>query len=549
MVAFDAVFALPTVDFLDTITGWPGHLASEALAVRCRHDVGLFCLAYFPARFGSPFNELHKDFLRRPKVAWGERKRTQRYADAAPRGFAKSTIVSFAHVVHDVVFGLEAYIGLISTTRDLSDKLVEDLYDVFTSPEAYPDLHRDFGPFRAKGTKTDFVVHVPGQDPRGIRLKAFSFGTTIRGEKHAGIRPTKIVIDDGEHPERVRTAAQRTKTWEFLTKDVLPAGDDFTITWVVGTLLHAESMLARLLTASGWVARSWQAIMSWPTATDLWDRCRDIYRDLYDPDREDKAEAFYEQNRAKMNADVLVLWPQKRPIYWLMRELWALGASAFASEFQNDPLDPSKLVFDPRTFRRCKFNGSTIWHVEPDGTRGRAIPLASCKVVVFLDPAGGKRGSDFSAIAVVAQDSKGFRYVLECHLQRIPPNEQRDLMWALFDRFPRARFAFENNRWSKLFEDDAFQGQRDARRAARQPWRLIVTGQHNQTNKEDRIRNIQPATADGRLFFADSLPAELTPMFRDFPTADFDDGPDAIERACAMLEHGEMPTLRGGTPW
>lgn len=553
MVAFDDLFdldATPVAQFLGTLDQWPGILAQEAIAVRCTRDLGLFCVAYFPERFGAAFNALHLDFLARPKAPWSRRRKPRRYADAAPRGFAKSTIVSFASVVHDIVYGFEAYIGLISTTRDLSDKLVEDVFDVFTSPEAYPDIHRDFGPFRTKGTKTDFVVYVPGQDARGVRVKAFSFGTTIRGEKHAGIRPTKIVVDDGEHPEKVRTSAQRTKTWDFLTKDVIPAGDDHTILWVVGTLLHAESMLARLLTTSGWVARKWAAVISWPTNGDLWNECRDIWRDRYRQDREEAAEAFYADHRAEMDAGAEVLWGDKRPIYYLMTEKWALGSSAFASEYQNDPLDPSKLVFDPRTFRQCKFDGSTIWHVDGRGNRTHSVLLVDCRVAVFLDPAGGKRGGDYSAFAVVAADKQGYRYVIDVRLERIPPNEQRAMMWSLYDRYgTRATYGYEDNKWSTLFSDGDWQKSQQARRRDGKPWRLHVGGYHTQTHKETRIRNIQPASAEGLLMYADDRPAELDRQFRDFPTGEHDDGPDAVERAVWLLDEGTVPEATGGTPW
>ena len=49
--------------------------------------------------------------------------------------------------------------------------------------------------------------------------------------------------------------------------------------------------------------------------------------------------------------------------------------------------------------------------------------------------------------------------------------------------------------------------------------------------------------------FADDLPGELDRQFRDFPTAEHDDGPDAIERAVWLLDEGEVPMATGGTPW
>jgi predicted phage terminase large subunit-like protein len=552
LIAFDELFAhdLNPDRFIDALSEWPGELANEAVAIRCSEDVGTFCLAYFPERFTSSFNRLHLDFLSRRKIPWSRRRKKRRWADAAPRGFAKSTIVSFAHAVHDVIYGFEAYIGLISTTKDLSDKLTEDLYEVFTSPEAYSDLHRDFGPFKVKGSKTDFVCYVPGQDARGVRLKAFSFGTTIRGEKHAGIRPTKIIIDDGEHPGRVRTGGQRRKTWDFLTRDIQPAGDDHTIYWVVGTLLHAESMLARLLTTSGWDSRIWQAIQEWPTDGELWNECRDIYRDRYSDHREDAARAFYDEHKAAMDAGADVLWKDKRPIFYLMTEMWTLGRAAFASEYQNDPLDPSKLVFDPRTFRRCKFDGVRIYHLDKRGDRTHTIPLVDCKVAIFLDPAGGRRGGDWACFAIVAADKQGYRYVIEVRLERIPPNEQRDMMWELFEKYgPTAIYGNETNKWATLFIDEDFQRQKNARRVAGLPWRLDVGGYHIRGQKETRIRNIQPAAAEGMLMFADDLPSEMDRQFRDFPTAEYDDAPDAIERAVWLLEEGDTPTATGGVPW
>ena len=537
-------------EFLDTLDGWPGDLASEAIAVRCQRDVGLFCVAYFPDRFGQSFNELHRDFLTRPKTKWTRRRRPRRWADAAPRGFAKSTIVSYAHVVHDIVYGFESYVGMISTTRDLSDKLVEDIFDTFNSPEAYPDLHRDFGPFKVRGTKTDFVVFVPGQDRRGVRIKAFSFGTTIRGEKHAGIRPTKIVIDDGEHPEKTRTSVQRAKTWEFLTKDILPAGDDHTIVWVVGTLLPAEAMLARLLETSGWTAKLWRAIIEWPKADQLWNQCRDLWRDLYSENREQAAIDFYTEHQAEMDEGAQVLWPSKRPIFYLMTELWSLGRSAFASEYQNDPLDPTNLVFDPRSFRLCKYAGLSVWHLDHKGQRTHKIARSDMKVAIWLDPAGGKRGGDYACTAVVAADRRGYRYVLECHLVREPPSEQRARMWQLFEHYgPTALYGSETNKWSNLFSSDTFQAEKQRRRREGLPHSLHVGGYHVQQNKETRIRNIQPPAAEGALFFSDNLPAEMHRQFRDFPRADHDDAPDAIERAYWLLDEGEVPVVKGGTPW
>ena len=52
-------------------------------------------------------------------------------------------------------------------------------------------------------------------------------------------------------------------------------------------------------------------------------------------------------------------------------------------------------------------------------------------------------------------------------------------------------------------------------------------------NKEDRIETLEPAIANGWLAFNErDLPPELWTQFRQFPSADHNDAPDAVQGAC-----------------
>ena len=100
---------------------------------RLRHDREAFCRYCWPDRFTLGFSPLHKAlFAGQDLPAWTERKAEHRSATAAPRGFAKSTIVSFAGIVHDIVFGNEAmivlrtYQELLAGQRD-GDEIWRDL--------------------------------------------------------------------------------------------------------------------------------------------------------------------------------------------------------------------------------------------------------------------------------------------------------------------------------------------------------------------------------------------------------------------------------------
>ena len=52
-------------------------------------------------------------------------------------------------------------------------------------------------------------------------------------------------------------------------------------------------------------------------------------------------------------------------------------------------------------------------------------------------------------------------------------------------------------------------------------------------NKEDRIETLEPAIANGWLAFNErDLPPEFWTQFRQFPSADHNDAPDAVQGAC-----------------
>jgi hypothetical protein len=540
-----SLLAASAADFLDEIEGWTDADQDDALWVRCEQDKALFCAVFFPDRFALPFNQMHRAFLDRPKQRWTERTSPVKQADAAPRGGAKSTLESFASLIHDAVYGFEHYVCILSTTFDLSEDLVEDLHRAFIDGEANEDLHRVFGPFVVDGTKTDFVVKVPGWDPRGTRFKAFSFGSTIRGTKHVGVRPSKVVMDDSEHPDRVRSPDQRNKTADFLQKDILKAGDRFTVYRMIGTVLHGDAVLARVLSSPGWFSTKWRAVQVWPKRMDLWNVCKSLWEELDDPDRLETAQAFYAANKAAMDEGASVLWPEGESLWDLMVLLWSDGQAAFNSEKQNEPSDPDRQAFDIETFRRCKFDGTHVTNAN-----GRRVRLKDCSVAFWLDPRASSeiKRNDYSALAMVARDSAGYRYVIRCDLKRDSPAQARARVWSLWEMYAHlrgAKWGYEDNGFAAL-NDEGWDREREARRMGGTAYNLTVKGYPSTTNKHDRILRLQPDIENGHMQFCDDLSPVLIEQFRDLGTGTHDDGPDAVERADWLLTEGRMPAVKHG---
>lgn len=522
--------------------------AEQAALIRgaCRDDNELFVLTFFAERFEYGFSAMHRDILSRPKEPWTTREARINRALAAPRGNAKSTLVSYADVAHDIVYGFERFVVLISTTSDLSDDLVKDLYDLFTTPESAPEFHAVYGPFAVRGGMTDFIAKSPHGDPRGTRVWASSLNGTIRGKKYAGIRPTRIILDDYEHPKHVNSAIQRTYSWNFLNADIGKAGRKGTIVDMLGTVLHTDAVLARVLKSAGWIAKKWASVISWPTNQALWSECHRIWSALDDPDRMDHARAFYAEHQAEMDKGAAVLWPEGEALYDLYVMRWTEGDAAFWRDKQNDPRDPTSMFFDVERFRRCRWDKSTgtLERLDEKGGVVARWRLPQLEVAIFHDRSKGGSHNDFPATAVVARDPHGYRYVLEVVLDQEPTSAQRARVWRLWESYrtaARVVVGADDTAQTELFAGESWERERQERQKRGSFWNLSVQSVTFDEEKNARIKSLEPDTLNGWLMFAE-LSEEVMGMFRDFPNATHDDAPDAIQAACWLLG-GHMPTI------
>lgn len=515
--------------------------AAEAIRMRLRCSVEEFARYCWPDRFSLPFNECHQVLLGDGGKHYAVR-RPRRTAVAAPRGLGKSSVSSFAVPIHRMVFGLEAFIIILSAEQSLADDLTGDIHEAFSDPESpMTDL---FGPFKVSGGKTDFIVHI-GQ--HSCRVVSKSFGTQVRGKKHRGIRPTLIIVDDGERSDRVRSADQRRVWWRFLHDDILKAGlkarQGGTEVHVRGTVLHPDSMLANLLQAPAWDAKRFKSILSWPERVDLWERCKRIWTDLSlgtEDRRTQIARAFYQANRAEMDRGVEVLDPVAEPIFDLYLLIWGEGLASFLREKQNEPRDGTASYFDSATFSKFRVEEGHI--VRSDGRR---VALSDLTVVLRLDPIpgeelkvldeeGGAGAGDYAAIAVVGRDPNGYRYVLDVWLKRCRDRDMLTAMFTLGETWGAQRASIEANGFQRLIARN-FRRMQAERRDAGLWCALAVTEDTSSTNKEDRIASLEPATSNGWLLFNEAIPVMVFQQFDNFPSGDHDDAPDAVEGADRML--------------
>ena len=456
-----------------------------------------FARTYFPHYVTKANSALHNYlYARLPAMVCSDKSETD--ALAAPRGEAKSTITSQIFVIWCLVTGRKWYpiIGM-----DAFDQSAIMLEAIKAELEANPRLLMDFPEAAGQGPVWQAGVIVTNN---GRKLEAVGSGKRIRGRRHGPHRPDLFVGDDLENDENVKTPEQRDKLMGWITKAVLKlggAGEKFD-TIIIGTILHYDSVLARLLKNPLWKGRKFQAIITWPDDMALWDRWEEILL----AQGEDEAARYYAEHSTEMNAGAQVSWPAGRPLVALMLIRARDGHAAFDSELQNDPLSDDDAPFA---------KAITFW----------VNRLKDWLFYGACDPSLGKKGSgrDPSALLVGGYNRQtGVLDVVEALIKKRLPDriisdiitlqrEYRCLLWGI-----------------EVVQFQAFLYSELVKRAARAGVPVPARGVQPITDKTLRIEAIQPHMVNG-LIRLHASHTTLAMQLRHFPKADHDDGPDALE--------------------
>lgn len=541
---------MPYSAFVDSWERADPETADDLLRMRFRFDRARFLQYCFPTLFYRAFNPYHRDVLSRPKVDWRTRAAqgvTILRADAAPRGIAKTTMGK-GDLVHDIVYDLEGYIGVLSAETRLARAITKHLRRIFLAERS--PLAKLYGPFRVEGGVDEFSVQV--RDRERVGVLARSFGTQIRGANEDGVRFTKLLIDDGERSDRVRNPVLRAEDTDFLNEDVLKAGPiegGLSVDWR-GTVLHPDSILANLLKNGGWEAKKYQALPKWPTRLDLWEQCGAIWKDLSLGDlkiRRACALAFYQANRADMDAGAELLDPAALPLFKFFELVWSQGMRSVLKELQNEPRDSATSLFDSTTFRRCRIAGDVLVT-----SRGKRIPIPSLRRALYLDPIpgenlgtladdGGAGSGDLAAIAVAGVDEHKNAYLLEGWMRRCRDTDILAAMWQLGKRWGVRRARIEANGFGRFVTRD-FRRAQQQRRAEGKWAELVIDQDDNRKGNEELIAALEVPLTNGWYELVDTLPPRMLAQFDDFPNADHDDFPTAAAGVYRLLGAGP-PTM------
>jgi predicted phage terminase large subunit-like protein len=158
------------------------------------------------------------------------------------RGCGKSTIITTSYPIWSILGEQQKkFILIICQTQSQAKQHMMNLRQELESNTL---LKSDLGPFKEESPEWGSTSLVFSNS--GARITIASSEQSIRGLRHNQHRPDLIICDDIEDIASTKTRDGRNKTYQWLTSEVIPAGDKNTRLVIVGNLLHEDSLLMRI---------------------------------------------------------------------------------------------------------------------------------------------------------------------------------------------------------------------------------------------------------------------------------------------------------------
>ena len=447
-----------------------------------------------------------------------------------PRGFGKTTTTTLALPLWCICYRKRRFIPIISDSHTQAKQQLATIKDEI---ENNPRILEDFGPLKGEKWQEDDITTA-----NRVKLIALGARMKIRGRKFLQYRPDLIIVDDSENLEGVQSATRREAHRKWFWRSVMNAGWSDTKVFVVGNFLHFDCLLQHLVVNPMFHSQIYQAIPHWADHKDMWDHWRELITDLNDKNKEKTAYEYFTTHKEAMLQGAVSAWPEAFAYYDLMLTRVAGGDAAFATELQNEPVDPESRLFKKwETFRMEYHEPEGVWLIPTNGST--AVALSECTIFGFTDPSmGGSVQSDYSAITLIAKAPTRQMFTIVADIQRRPPDKLIDAQNRWAKEYPIARWRIEKNAFQALFATES------ARRSMEEGVYLPVEPYNQLSNKKLRINSLQPDLENGYLMILEDGQALLKKELMEWPMGAYDDGLDSLEgcRTLAKTFESQMST-------
>lgn len=308
-----------------------------------------------------------------------------------PRGFAKSTWEKI-DTIHDTVYELEPVILYISDTLTDAGFHFESIKGELENNEllimVYGNLVPDEKLLGRKWTNKHF------QTINKVNVVARGAGKG-RGVNIKNQRPTKIICDDIESDEEVKSATRREKIHRWLNDVIFPSKDKVRgRIKMIGTVLHEQAEILQFYKGHGGIFR--KAI----------ENGESIWPNFWSLDDLEKVKNGYTNEEGKF--------------------IVGIGTRAFMQEYMNTPTSDEMANFNP------EWIDANTYAAEPKFKRKKAV--------IYIDPQAGESAkADEYAITVLKWDEGDrHRYLIEQKAGRASQLDQAKYVVLAYQTHPEA---------------------------------------------------------------------------------------------------------------
>lgn len=415
-------------------------------------------------------------------------------AIAAPRGHAKSTAVTLSYCLAAVLFRERDYVIIISDTETQSIQFLNDIKEELQDNQALRDVF--FIDRLIKDNEKDIICQF--KDGAQFRITARSSGQSMRGLKWKHKRPNLILGDDLENDEIVMNQDRREKFRQWFFNALLPCLSDDGVIRVVGTILHFDSLLERLMPAmSGPLAKYTKTIGLKQISTNpkaLWKSVKFRAHSSFDDFSE-------------------ILWPDK----FTEERLLAIRQNAidqgfpegYAQEYLNYPVAESNAYF----------RMDDLTPMDGNDEEQHGYYYAACDFAI-----SDKERADYSVIMVGKVTPDNVLHIIDVRRGRWDSLQIIDELMSVQFRYQPEIFIFETGQIEKAI--GPFLEQEMFRTGAF----LNIHKEKPVADKPQRARAIQGRMRAGGVKFnkKGSWYLELQEEMRRFPRGEHDDQVDAL---------------------
>ena len=224
-------------------------------------DIEQYAKFFFPSHLKLETPDFHREIISLYQSA------APRIAIGAPRGHAKSTITDLVFLSWLIVHKKVRFVLLISDTYSQAVLFLDGLK---AELEANERLRAFYGDLTSPNWSEGEIV------TNDIMVKAIGAGMKVRGLKYRDSRPDLILVDDLENDEAVQSMERREKLERWFNAAVIPSMTANGRVIVIGTILHYDSLLAKMLSDTQYteyVKRTYKAVTDgkalWPEHLSL----------------------------------------------------------------------------------------------------------------------------------------------------------------------------------------------------------------------------------------------------------------------------------------